>query len=123
MNYLLDVNALVALHHANSAHHAAFHRWVAGSGAAQLSTCALAELGFLRVSIQAFKYDSSQAARALQATKAGLGFVGHAPSPALLAWANTAAKTTDAYFVQVATEAGLTLATFDTGIPGAELIK
>ncbi len=123
MNFLLDVNALVALHHSNSADHAAFHRWAAGLGTAQLSTCALVELGFLRVSIQAFKYDSAQAARALQATKAGLGFVGHAPSPQLPAWANTAAKTTDAYLVQVATEAGLTLATFDAGIPGAELIK
>jgi predicted nucleic acid-binding protein len=118
--YLLDVNALIALHHVESPHHMAFHRWAASVGMENLNTCAMVELGFLRVSMQAFRYSAAQATLALAETKASLGgFVGEAPSPLLPAWAETAGMTSDAYLAQVAREAGLVLATFDRGIPGA----
>jgi predicted nucleic acid-binding protein len=120
VNYLLDVNALVAWEHGNSPHHAAFHAWAKRAGRASLWTCAHTELGFLRVSMQVFGYSLPQAAEALAALKkhAG-GFVEVAPSPRLPAWTSTAAKTSDAYLTQVAHENGMRLATFDTGIRDA----
>lgn len=51
------------------------------------------------------------------------GFIEKTPAPILPAWSAHAAKTTDAYLLQLAKSAGLELATFDTGIPGAVLIK
>jgi predicted nucleic acid-binding protein len=80
-------------------------------------TCALTELGFLRVSMQVFGFTLSQAADALAMIRrhAG-GFVDSAPSPLLPAWASTAARTSDAYLVQLARENGMELATFDAGI-------
>ncbi len=123
-NYLLDVNALIALHHEDSPHHAAFHEWAQAVGMQNLVTCAMVELGFLRVSMQAFRYTAVQAAQALADTKAHLGgFVSAAPSPLLPAWAATAGTTSDAYLTQIAQDAGLVLATFDRGIPGAQRIR
>ena len=63
----------------------------------------------------------AQAQLAAMKRQAG-GFVVEAPSPKLPDWAATAAKTSDAYLAQVATAAGLTLATFDRSIPSAVLI-
>jgi len=51
------------------------------------------------------------------------GFIEKSPSPIFLVWSAHAAKTTDAYLLQLAKSAGLELATFDSGIPGATLIK
>ncbi|MEO0055337.1 MAG: hypothetical protein RLZZ50_1284 [Verrucomicrobiota bacterium] len=119
MRYLLDVNALIAAHHADSPLHAQFHQWAKTVSSADMATCAMVELGFLRVSMQVFRYTADQAVGALAATKEQMGFVPTAPSPVLPAWANTGAKTTDAYLQQVAESAGLKLATFDRGIPGA----
>lgn len=126
MKYLLDTNALLAWEHPSSPHHAKFHSWAKRAGRANLWTCAQAELGFLRVSMQVFGYTLGQAADALALLKeyAG-GFVEVAPSPRLPAWASTAAKTSDAYLTQIAHQNGMRLATFDTGIRDAvvELIS
>jgi predicted nucleic acid-binding protein len=124
VTYLLDVNALVAWHHAGSPHHARFHAWAAGIGRENLRTCAITELGFIRVSMQVFGYTRQQAAGELSALKKGTGFVAEAPSPKLPAWVTTAARTSDGYLVQLAAAAGVTLATFDAGIkdPAAESI-
>ncbi|RXK55285.1 hypothetical protein ESB00_05140 [Oleiharenicola lentus] len=125
MIYLLDVNALLAWEHGNSPHHAAFHAWVRQVGRANLRTCAHSELGFLRVSMQVFGYNLSQATTALTELKkhAG-GFVATAPSPQLPPWASTAAKTSDGYLAQIARENKMRLATLDAGIkdPVVELI-
>lgn len=51
------------------------------------------------------------------------GYVSPAPSPRLAAWATTPARTSDAYLLQLAASAGLTLATFDAAIPGATIIR
>jgi predicted nucleic acid-binding protein len=125
MTYLLDVNSMIAWHHPGSPHHARFHAWAGTIGRANLHTCALSELGFIRVSMQVFGYTLRQAAAELaQIRKEAGGFVEHAPSPSLPAWANTPARTSDGYLVQVAASLGMKLATLDGGIndPAAELI-
>lgn len=85
-----------------------------------LFTCAHSELGFIRISMQAFGYSLAEAQDALAEIKQKLGgFVAKAPSPRLPGWSGTAGRTSDAYLAQVAQENRLTLATFDGGIPGA----
>jgi predicted nucleic acid-binding protein len=117
LRYLLDVNALIAWRHARAPHHEAFHAWAARIRPENLLTCAHAELGFVRVSVQVFAYTLPQAHDALQAIKRETGgFVEAAPSPRLASWATTPARTSDAYLVQIAKANGLTLATFDTAI-------
>lgn len=124
MKFLLDVNALVAWHHPSAQGHASFHVWAKAQGFSQLATCAQGELGFIRVSMQAYRFSLAQAQTALAEMKrAAGGFVASAPSPKLAARSTTAAKTSDAYLAQVAAANGLNLATFDTGVPGATLIE
>jgi predicted nucleic acid-binding protein len=125
MSYLLDVNALIAWRHARSPHHQRFHAWAGRVGRTHLRTCALAELGFMRVSMHVFGYTLAQAQTAVDTLRreAG-GFVETAPIPRLAAWATSPARTSDAYLVQVAAAHGLKLATFDERIrdSSAELI-
>ena len=126
MNYLLDVNALLAWEHTGSPHHSDFHAWVQIDRQRKLWTCAHSELGFLRVSMQVFGYSLSQATDALSLLKKHSdGFVDVAPSPRLPVWASSAAKTSDAYLTQIANENGMRLATFDSGIKDtvAEVIR
>ncbi len=86
-------------------------------------TCAHAELGFIRVSMQVFNYSLADAQKALtEMKKQAGGFVKAAPSPVLPSWVVTPKQTTDAYLCQIASSEGLKLATFDRGIPGATLI-
>lgn len=123
MNYLLDVNALIGWRHARSPHHRPFHSWADLVGRRNLRTCAHTELGFIRVSMQAFDYTLDQAQLALAELKAECGgFVAEAPSPRLAAWAVSAGRTTDAYLAQLAAKHGLTLATFDRRIPASAFI-
>ena len=122
MSFLLDVNALVAWWHGRSPHHAAFHAWAARVRPRQLRTCALTELGFIRVSMQVFGYSLRQAQDALAAIEKETGaFVEHAPPPRLADWAGTASRTSDAYLAQVAAVHGLKLATFDAEIGRAHV--
>jgi predicted nucleic acid-binding protein len=120
VKYLLDVNALMAWAHPTAHGHGRFHAWAAAQGFEQLATCAHAELGFIRVTMQVFQFSLADAQTGLAAIKrhAG-GFIVEAPSPQLARWAVTAGKTSDAYLAQVAATAGLRLATFDVAIPGA----
>ncbi|MEJ6732399.1 MAG: hypothetical protein ACKVI3_14570 [Verrucomicrobiia bacterium] len=117
MSHLLDVNALLAWEHANSPHHKAFHRWAANLEDRQFWTCALTELGFIRVSMQVFAYDKAMAQAALRRIKSSTdGFIDDAPSPRLPNWVKTAGQTTEAYLVQLARTNKLKLATFDRKI-------
>jgi len=117
MKYLLDVNTLMAWGYAASAHHAAFHKWAAKTGFANMRTCSHVELGFLRVSMQAFKVTRAEADKELaNIRKLAGGYIADCPQPSLAAWADTGAKTTDAYLCQLAHAHGLQLATFDNGI-------
>lgn len=120
MKYLLDVNALLAWRHANTAHHAAFHAWAGRVGTASLGTCAITELGFIRVSMLRFGYTLEEALRTMADMRRQTGgYLSDCPAPSLAAWANTAAKTTDAYLCQLASAHKLKLATFDAGIKDA----
>jgi predicted nucleic acid-binding protein len=123
MKYLLDVNALIAWEHPRSVHHLVFHRWAKQQGAASLVSCALSELGFMRVSMQVFGYSLADAQTALAGIKSQLGgFLLECPSPQLPVWATTAGRSSDAYLLQLASTHALSLATFDAGIPGASVI-
>lgn len=123
MKYLLDVNALLACEHTGSPHNGAFHTWAKRVGLENLATCGMAELGFIRVSMQSFGYSLAQAMSALKAIKPRLGgYISAAPSPHLAEWADTPAKTSDAYLAQIAESHDLLLATFDRKIKGAHII-
>lgn len=124
MKHLLDVNALLACEHQGSPHHANFHAWAHRVGLENLFTCGLVEVGFIRVSMQVFGYELPQAQTALRSIKQRLGgFIDVSPPPQLPAWASSPAKTSDAYLAQLATTHGVTLATFDRGIPGSLRIQ
>jgi len=117
MKYLLDVNTLVAWGYEMSTHHESFHKWAAKTGFANMLTCSHAELGFLRVAMQAFKVTRADADKELaNIRKLTGGYIADCPQPNLAAWADTGAKTTDAYLCQLARAHGLQLATFDNGI-------
>jgi predicted nucleic acid-binding protein len=120
MTHLLEVNALIAWHHTTHPFLDRFHAWGKKIKPAQLTTCAITELGFLRVSMQAYGYTREMAERALDdMRKDGASRVSDLPRPALAKWALTAAKTTDAYLCQLAAAHKLQLATFDYGIKDA----
>ena len=95
MKYLLDVNALIALKHSRSRHHQTCRTWVAKQGIDLMATCALTELGFIRVSMAAFGVSLADAQKDLADLKAKLGgFVEKNPAPKLPAWSTSAPKTT-----------------------------
>ncbi len=123
MKYLLDVNALIAWRHVTANGHERFHVWATREGFSALATCAHSELGFLRVSMQVFSLTLVEAQTALAEMKKHTGgFIAAAPAPQLATWAAKPSQTSDAYLVQLAAAAGLTLATFDAGIPGSVTI-
>ena len=76
MKYLLDVNALLAWRHPAAQSHDVFHAWALRAGLGELATCAHSELGFLRISMQAFGYSKAEAEQALEA-----GGVAERPRP------------------------------------------
>ena len=117
MKYLLDVNALLAWWHPTHVSHPCFHVWGKQVGFRSLNTCALVELGFLRVSMQVYRFSLDDAQTALGAIRKRTGgYLADCPPPSLAGWAETAGKTTDAYLCQFALAHGLKLATFDGGI-------
>jgi len=132
MTYLLDVNALVALGFLQHEFHQRVAGWVqtlALRGAPQLATCAITELGFVRVLAQAPQYGLaiSQARNLLLRLKVAdtLQFrfiedahdVSHLPG-----WVKTPKQITDGHLAQLAKANRAVLATLDGRIPGAFLI-
>ncbi len=130
MNWLLDVNALVALAHQGHADHNRAIRWFASLIGSQgkLWTCAITEIGFVRVSIQAgFEENVPEAVETLRGLKESsripFGLLSdplgadHLPS-----YVMTARQVTDGHLRKLAEESSMQLATFDKGIPGAFFI-
>jgi predicted nucleic acid-binding protein len=127
VKFLLDVNALIALGHAQHVHHLRLQAWLARSKrtAMTLHTCALTELGFVRVSVQAgLQPDIATARNALERMKAtspvaftllpdALG------ADRLPAYVRKPAELADGHLLELANSEGATLLTLDTGIPGA----
>lgn len=130
MSWLLDVNALVALAHQGHADHSRIIRWFASliGSESKLATCAITEIGFVRVSIQAgLEKDAPGAAETLRGLKESsrvdfellpdaLG------ADRLPAYVVGPRQVTDGHLLELAEAHSLSLATLDKGIPGAFLI-
>jgi uncharacterized protein len=129
MIHLADVNVLLALVWPHHAHHAKARAWWASLAKDDaLATCAITELGFVRISMQTPVVatdvaGAKQALAQLRKSRPGHIFLSDALSAdALPAWVRTAKHTTDGHLAALATSYGAKLATLDTGIPGAVLI-
>ena len=132
MNYLLDVNVLVAWGWADHANHERVVRWIAAvmkEKGTLLLTAAIPQLGFIRVSLHLApgRLTVKTAAEVLAGMLLTLGrrhrFVADDQSAAAFPeWCRTAARTTDAHLLQLAHSHSAHLATLDTGIPGAFII-
>jgi uncharacterized protein len=132
MRYLLDVNALLGLVLLEHEFHARVASWVerlGASGAPELATCSITELGFVRVLGQAQQYGWSvaQARELLLKVKNSDGVswtfilddrdISHLPK-----WVRTPKQTTDGHLVELARANQAVLATLDRQIPGAFVI-
>lgn len=132
MNYLLDVNALIALGLEEHEFHRRVSLWVHSSvirSAQELATCSITELGFIRVVAQTPQYGValSQARELLldlrKSSVVKIRFVADALDASHLPpWVKTARQTTDGHLLQLAQANALVLATLDARIPGAYLI-
>jgi toxin-antitoxin system PIN domain toxin len=133
MNYLLDVNVLVAWGWADHADHRRAAAWIGEMKAARgakLITSAIPELGFVRVSVQRTggRLPVTEAARVLSGMLDSLGKThlflpdDRSASAGWPDWCVTAASTTDAHLATLAERHGFRLATLDEGIPNAFLI-
>lgn len=130
MKHLLDINTLIALGHTAHVHHAraiAWYRTLPGTGTT-LCTCAITELGFLRVAVQAgLQTDVAAARKALAALKNSSAIPFELLTDALgadrmPAFAKTSAKLTDGHLLELARSHQARLSTLDTGIPGADVL-
>lgn len=132
MKYLLDVNALVALGLFEHEFHERVTAWALAtvtSGLAEMATCSITELGFLRTLAQAPLYglSLSQARDLLKHLKSNealkLSFINDDQDASHLpAWVSTAKQTTDGHLAQLAASKRAVLATLDRGIPKVFLI-
>jgi predicted nucleic acid-binding protein len=131
MIHLLDVNALIALGCVNHAHHLRVKWWLhelqANDKKVRPATCAITELGFVRVtSGRAALIDSVSIAQLeLRSLKHRKGFIflgDELAADALPKWVTKPNQTTDGHLLELAATHGAQLATLDTCIPGALLI-
>ncbi len=133
MRYLLDVNALVALGFLEHEFHERVSLWVlslADEPSFQLLTCAITELGFVRVLSQAPHYGLTVAqSRALLVRLKKQGVVpfefiadDHDISR-LPTWVKSGRQTTDGHLAELARAHDSVLATLDERIPSAFVIS
>jgi predicted nucleic acid-binding protein len=130
MKCLLDVNTLVALAHQGHAEHSRVIRWFASSidCGAKFATCAITEIGFVRVSIQAgFERDAPAAMETLRGLKESSripfemlsDYLGADRLPTHVTGVK---QITDGHLLELSAEFSMRLATLDKGIRGAFLI-
>jgi uncharacterized protein len=133
MNYLLDVNVLVAWGWADHVEHRRAASWIQSikkKRSDRLLTSAIPELGFVRVSCQRAggRLELDDAITCLAALVKNLGpkhsFLSDdlSSTVALPTWCNAPSRSTDAHLLSLADRHGAVLATLDAGIPGAFLI-
>lgn len=129
MKYLLDVNALMGLGFQGHAFHGAVEAWVHSLGRADLATCAITELGFVRVLAQIPDYEISvETAREMlislkASSRVSFTFIADDLGiDRLPSWVKQAKQTTDGHLASLAKSHGGVLATLDGKIPGAFLI-
>lgn len=124
---LLDLNILTALLWPAHEHHEAAHRWLGARRKARWATCALTQLGLIRlVSNPSFSRDALSPADALLLLSANLAHANHefwvedlSVPTAVEAIPRTLQghqQVTDAYLLALASHHGGVLATFDRGI-------
>jgi predicted nucleic acid-binding protein len=129
VNYLLDVNLLLAWGWSDHPDHLRTATWLAGvkrRSGSKLHTCSIVELGFIRVSFQrtAGRVPITTAATMLAGMLSAMGKKHTlladdlSPAASLPPWCVGASQTTDAHLLGLATRHGAILATLDTGIPG-----
>ena len=124
MTYLLDVNCLLAAVWSTHADHPKMDAWV---GSRELATCAITELGFLRVSThpKAIHADMASARQLLEdfIAKHAVRFL-PCDLPALNSRATGHGAVTDAYLADLAQSKGMKFATLDRRLrhSAAELI-
>jgi predicted nucleic acid-binding protein len=129
MKYLLDVNALLALGLIRHQFHHRVASWVDATPSLVLATCAITELGFVRVLTQAPAYGltvSEAQTLLLRLKKTNIPQftfisddhdISHLPG-----WVKTGKQTTDGHLMQLASANKALLATLDEKIPGAFLV-
>jgi predicted nucleic acid-binding protein len=132
MKYLLDVSALLALGFDRHEFHAASMDWVSAmprDQSTELATCALTELGFIRILAQASQYGLtiSEARNLLfrlkHSSRVKFTFIADNHDISRLPrWVATPKQITDGHLLELAKANGAVLATFDRKIPGAFLI-
>lgn len=129
MNYLLDVNLLLAWGWSDHPDHLRTATWLAAvkrQSGSKLHTCSIVELGFIRVSFQrtAGRVPIAAAATLLAGMLSAMGKKHTlladdlSPAASLPPWCVDASQTTDAHLLELARRHGALLATLDTGIPG-----
>ncbi len=133
MIYLLDVNVLIALGYATHVHHSLAEWWLTErkrehGAELQLVTCAITELGFVRIAGgQASLAESVSCARDdLRRLKAKekMRLVGDdLGTERLPRWVTQPKQTTDGHLVALSAKHNARFATLDSGVPGAELIS
>jgi len=125
MNWLLDVNALLAMAYERHNDHDRMMRWYASlaPSKSKLMTCAITEIGFIRVSLQAgFENDVREAIGTLHGLKQSsrIPFVmitDAIGAEKLPKFVSGPKQVTDGHLVTLASENNLRLATFDKAIP------
>ena len=132
MNYLLDVNILVAWGWSDHVDHERTAEWISSAKkqkATKLMTSAIPELGFVRVAMQRTggRVTVAEAAETLAGMLATLGarhvlLADDQAARQFPEWCSSASRTTDAHLLDLAAAHGAKLATLDTGIPGAFLV-
>ena len=133
MNYLLDVNVLLAWGWADHTEHRRAASWIAAvktERGVKLFTSSIPELGFVRVSVQRTvgQLTAPVAAQTLAGMLKSLGkrheFLPDdlSPTSAWPAWCGAASRTTDSHLLTLASNHGANLATLDSGIPGAFIL-
>jgi toxin-antitoxin system PIN domain toxin len=130
VRYLLDVNVLLALGHTGHVHHRKAAAWYSSvvASATGFHTCAITELGFVRVAVQVgLQVDIPAAQAAFDALKASSRVrfeliaddLGAAHLPAFV---KTAAAITDGHLLELAKKHSMKLVTLDRGVTGSTYI-
>ena len=129
MIYLLDVNALVALGFINQKFHHRLAAWVQSQNSPNLASCAITELGFVRVLAQApaYGFTVTQARTLLlrlkEARNSPLAFIADEHDISHLpAWVRAPKQITDGHLSKLAIANSAVLATLDESIRGSYLI-
>lgn len=127
MSWLLDVNALIALAYQGHVDHLRVIRWYLSvmETNAKFGTCAITEMGFVRVSIQAgFEKNVPDAVKTLDVLKASsrvpFALIGDLLGvDRLPLYVLGVKQITDGHLLELAKEFSMQLATLDKSIPGA----